>query len=370
VIAGGLIVDLGLHIDYSHLVRDGKLGAVEQEGRNGLLLAAFVYSTLWNLYLGRPNPFSQPIISAVRRVSAIKTPDTETMHTWVGLCLQMSEIIELLNGPTVNGSLNRDNLLRLWELDKRLRGFFSNLPTHLTYDESTIEELDASAYGLQMQFSGIQITLHLAMIKSDHIARLSDGKDMSSKHRATDQLYEVVNENVLRICQLVLSYRRVFGVEKIITVMLDNIFVAALALVSLIPQNQQKGKSVEKDIRWLKMILNTLDVAGKHYPVTTKMISTLTRIMSTTPLSMLFPASSVQTPAAPPESTTAIFQDPLSLHKDGEVSALTQDPMCSSLALKNFDFNFTDEEHTLIHGSGWNIASWSFDVGDESLMMP
>lgn len=343
------------------------MSAVEQEGRNGVLLAAFVYSTLWNLYLGRPNPFSQPIISAVRRVSASKTPETETMHTWVGLCLQMVEIIELLNRPSVSGSLDRDNLLRLWELDRGLRNFFSDLPTHLTYNESTIEELDASAYGLQMQFSGIQITLHLAMIKSDHIVRLSDSKD-GSKHRATDQLYEVVNENVLRICQLVLSYRRVFGVEKIITVMLDNMFVAALALVSLIPRNQRQG--IEKDIRWLKMIFSTLEAAGKHYPVTARMISTLTRIMSTTPLAMLFPASSVQTPASNPESMTGIFQNPLSFQKDGEVGGPTQDPMYTSLALENFDFNFTDEENTLIHGSGWNVASWAFDATDESLLIP
>lgn len=292
------------------------------------------------------------------------------MHVWVGLCTQMLEVIDILNGPSAGGSMNRTTLLRLWDLDTTLRAFFSKLPAYLTVDDAVIEELDATAYGLQMQLTGIQITLHLAMIKSEHIARGVHTGDPKQRYRATDQLYAIVAENVLRICRLALSFRRIFGVENIITVMLDNMFVAAIALISLILRNQQQGKSVEKDIRWLRMLFDTLEAVGKHYPVTARMRASLTRIMAKTPLAPLFPTSTVRTPESALDSMTGIIQNETNVMEEiGGADMSAFDLGSADPSFNRLDFTLTDEDNTWIHESGWNIASWSMDTVDDSALL-
>jgi len=351
VIACGLLVDLGLHVECSDLVKNDKLTPIEADFRTVLLLGTFVYATLWSLYLGRPNCISLPVLRAVHRATA-KSSNIDSLHVWVGLCMQMLDIINILNGPSSLAALNGNSLQRLWELESGLRSFSNTLPPDLAYKSSQRMELDANAYGLQMQFCGIQITLHQVMMKSEHVSQ-SPG---CRQRRTPEQLQAIVHENAVRIARLSLSYTRIFGLENIITVMLDNMFVAAIAFISHILRLQQQGQPTEKDVHWLRLLSETLEAAGDHHPVTARMRSSLAQVVERTPLAHLFPRLPEKSPGSMAESVTGM----------GASTALPPDLAATSAAVPsaddgemvNLDFTLTDEDGLWLHESGWNLVPW------------
>jgi len=292
-----MLFDLGLHESCETLVKKGKLTQAEATFRHKLFLATFVYDSLWSLYLGRPSSIPLPLLRVARR-SAENKAIVSTLDIWVSLCIEISEIANILNGPSL---LDSDSLNRLGELDSNIRNLADSLPTHLAYKDSMIFELDPTAYGFQVQLCGIQIVLHRILSKGQgKVLHSYDGLEMAaaakkSRCHPSERYHKVMHENAVRIARLVMTYRQLYGIDRIITVMLDNMFVAAAALISdLIRSHRENGTFNDRDIHWLRLLFGVMESSQKHYLVTARMRDSLFSIMKGTSLATLFPAPTSQ----------------------------------------------------------------------------
>ncbi|KAF7554733.1 hypothetical protein G7Z17_g2712 [Cylindrodendrum hubeiense] len=106
-------------------------------------------------------------------------------------------------------------------------------------------------------FCGIQIVLHRAVVK---ILSQEESRDSNANSAHIEQSRGIMYDSAACICRLTLAYREIFGLENFITVMLDNMYIAAKTVVAL--QN--------------------------HHPVAEKMSRTLSRITENTTLSTYF----------------------------------------------------------------------------------
>ncbi|KAK4935991.1 hypothetical protein LTR10_023038 [Elasticomyces elasticus] len=357
-IATGVLVDLALHVEHSAAVKEQNMTQDDAEFRDSILLGTFVYATLWSLYLGRPNSISSPVVAAVRRVVEYGTCTT-TLQMWVTLSLQMMDIIEILNSTTSLRSPERGSKLRLCSLEINLRSVFDNLPPELAFDEQRIDELDAEAYGPHMQYFGIQVTLHRAMIKGTNFAPAI--RDDIVQPKSLDHLYAVVHENAMRIARLILSYRRIFGLENIITVMLDNVYVAAIALTSHIIRMQQLARPFDSEIRWLRSLYEVLEAVEKHYPVTTRMRSSLIHFIRQTPLVKFFPEKVPTTsPSSVPEIVPGVSAGLAPVNLTFQAPLNPASPTNGD-ELPILDFTLTTEDDWWLHDSAWNMTTLAFD---------
>jgi hypothetical protein len=201
------------------------------------------------------------------------------LDAWVGLSNFIAEISEILN---TSAPLDVRAVGRLGELDMQLRHWYTNLPPEATYKDPDISSLNAEAYGLHMHFLRAQMLLYRTPIPgASRKRRLDVDHDVHVLQGWTlEQSNQVVHHNALRIAQFLSSYRRVFGTENIPSVMLDNIYVASTTLVSHIVQQLNTGQLTdEKDLHWLRFLLETMNVLEVHYPITSRMTHTLARLV-------------------------------------------------------------------------------------------
>ena len=314
-IACRLLFDLGLHEDCSNLVRQERLTASDANIRHNLFLATFVYDKLWSLYLGRPSSISEAYLTAARR-SNKDVVVTDAMNAWVSLCLQISQVTDVLNCPAM---LARDARARIAELDVRVQSCYQSLPRELTYQEPRLSDLDMSAYGLNIQFCGIRIVLHRMSTHSRTEKHDNVGSQTaSSLDPDLARSSSIIHENGVQIARLTRAYRQIFGVEKVSTIMLDNMYVAARALISHILWLQ--SLSTDLDQQWLRSLADTMKEVEVHFPVTARMRSTLSRLVENTILAGMFgpqvnqaigqpsvPTLGPQTLAAGPWGTAGLF---------------------------------------------------------------
>lgn len=301
--ATGVMVDLGIHIDSSHLVERGSITAEEAKARKDLLLSTFVYAAQWSLYLGRPLPISQVTLHATQQaVSEVSSP-------WVIFCMSMLDIMDILNGPTSVSGLTRETADRLLELNSSLRSLSDSAQSNFSSEKIQLGELDAEMYSFHMQCCGLQILVHRALLKPLPAQGQSDCTQArhSLSESAKEQLYECVHENAIRIGQLVASYLRIFGVDEIVTVMVDNIFIAAVTLITHAHRLDQKGQSDVQSIQWLKFLSNTIRDMQKHFPTTSRMQSCLSKMVEGSSLAFIFPPISASSPSAPHNGLDLLF---------------------------------------------------------------
>jgi hypothetical protein len=203
----------------------------------------------------------------------------------------MLDIMDILNGPASLSGFTRETSDRLLELSSELQSFVDSLQPRLSASNIELEELDEEFYSFHMQFCGLQILLHRAILKSDQspreIERTHAPQLLSDTLR--EQLYECVYDNAIRIAKLIVSYQRIFGVDEIVTVMIDNIFVASVALISHISRLNQQGKTSDQALNWLQFLSSTLTAMGKYLPANSRMRSYLARIVEDSTLSSIFP---------------------------------------------------------------------------------
>ncbi|KAF5004432.1 hypothetical protein FDECE_9070 [Fusarium decemcellulare] len=283
-IACRLLFDLGLHQDCTQLVKHGILVETDANLRIELFLCAFVYDRLWALYLGRPSCI--PLASFQQRRPCVESTQHPMILTyWTDLCGYISEVTEILNGHLDN--LDHKAAEHLTNLSSRIFAAHSNLPPEFSCKH--MSELHVTAYGLNMQYCGIQIVLHRVLIKVQ-VQRPNEGLDMNCDQ--VDKSRYIMFENAISICRLVLAYREIFGIDNFITVMLDNMYIAASTLISHIlqpPANQ--GSDMSNAHQFLQIISETMALLQKHYPVTERMRHTLSLITENTPLAGLFGSS-------------------------------------------------------------------------------
>ena len=284
-----MVFDLGLQESCSELINRGKMSPAEGLSRHILFLGAFVYDKLWSLYLGRPSsiPVSH-LVSAQRRIAEQGWEIPATLLAWAGLAADISEVTDILNSET---PLDWRSLEALVELDTRISQRCVGLPGSLQLDESRVSDLPASAYGLNIQFRGIRIVLHRLLSK----AITHNGNSIANPQRERIQhSRNVMRENAISIARMASVYQQIFGIENVITVMLDNVYVAAALLISHILRTEQQDpilpttSSLEMDVRWLRCLADMLQKAQKHYPVTSRMRYTLCNLVADTSLAGMF----------------------------------------------------------------------------------
>lgn len=203
-----------------------------------------------------------------------------TLRHWVHLCSYIAELTDMLNG--FGSVVNDDTVRRLSDLSTRIDDAHKSLP--LEFSSHNASGLHETAYGLNMQFCGIQILLHRAIIK----ARCGGG-DVNSQGPQIDRSRRAMEENAVVICQLVLAYREIFGVETFITVMLDNMYIAVGTLVAHVLQPPNHGPSIVGDpVRYMRIVNETFESLQKYYPVAEKMQRTLRMVTENTVLAGTF----------------------------------------------------------------------------------
>lgn len=252
--------------------------------RSLLLLSAFVYDKAWALYLGRPSCIPVGILDRSAQQAIEAAYDNRTLSSWIDLSRRISEITECLNGPGYD--INRNTVEELLQVDTKIVNSYDLIPRETSSQHCQISELDQTAYGLNIQFLGIRIVLHRAIIRI-----LSRQKSpVSSDCLRVEKSRGIMHENAVRICRLILAYREIFGTENFITIMLDNMYIAASTIVSHIvqPPTTYPSTTTSDDMSLLRVLAESMESAQRHYPVAEKMRSTLSRITKNHELRAMF----------------------------------------------------------------------------------
>ena len=292
-IAARLIYDLGLHADPANLTRQSQMSHQEGKLRSSLFSIAFVYDALWSLYFGRPGAISLSVFEAAMRNTRSALVSIPTLDAWLDQCVLMTQITDILNSPH---ALDRHALDRLLQLDHELATWYSSLPPTLKGQDGKFSELDASAFGLNMQYSGMRITVHRSPVMTGR----SNWNSYDVQHQeplpswTSERSREISYENAVRIARLINCYTQIYGVEKIVTVMLDSMFVAGIALVSHTVELHGQGSPTEQTTKWLRSLHSIMDKVQKHYPVVACMKSTLSHAIESTSMATVFQLGNVR----------------------------------------------------------------------------
>ena len=211
----------------------------------------------------------------------------------------MSDVTDILNRSS---PLDADARMRINHFDSNIQRRQEGLDFALQLRDEHITELPVYAYSLHIQFCGLRIVLHRMLSKNASQTAPDSGTEAShSPPTESEELSRtIMYENAKRIAKLVWSYQQIFGIESVITVMLDNMFVAATVLISHLLHSPLDDSSLptKRDLHLLRNLADLLLKAQKHYPVTVRMRSTLSSIVEGTGLAGTFGtfASTVGTP--------------------------------------------------------------------------
>lgn len=275
-----MLSDLGLHelADISGL--DGRARedpATESSLAYALLSACIVYEGVWALYLGRPSsvPKSTMNIAALRCKAQLKS-DSPLLNAWLGLCVPMAEISHILNDKCTGES---DASASLPKFISQMQHWYDNLPDELVYNETRLTNLSMAGYGLHTQYCKVQILLRRALARCPNPGKRKFSQISSNELSETlpDDLDRTVYRYSLRIARLVVTYREVFGVEKIPSIMLDNAIVAATAMVDHTNNTGSTGH-VQQDPNWVNLLVKSMEAVEPHFPIIRRMLDSLNQV--------------------------------------------------------------------------------------------
>ncbi|KAF2804994.1 uncharacterized protein BDZ99DRAFT_575165 [Mytilinidion resinicola] len=267
---------------------------------HSLLCACIMYEGIWCTYLGRPSSIPKAVMNiATTWCHNRKEPASTMVTAWVGLCVPMAEITETLNKPSATHTTTAATLV---ELDTKLRTWYDNLPPGIAYDDAHMAELDATAYGLHMQYCKLRILIQQAAIRNSASRKRKFGEIEPSSPPSQEFPKQIIYQNALRIARLLLTYREIFGTENIPSVMLDNARLGMECLVSHILEHPGPNTSREEDMKWLRQMVRTMEAVQFHFPITKSMLIGLEESVEGTSLASLFSSPSPQTPSAPQNS--------------------------------------------------------------------
>lgn len=267
------------------MTRQEGLNASYARIRRSVTVGCLVYESLWSFYLGRPSTLS--LSSIPLSYSTASASDNVTLRPWLDLCVPLSEITALINNKSI---IDNETIARLSELEQALRHWHQSLPASIALEEDNINSLDSVAYGLHMQYLRVQILLHsLPSVNS----RKRKHSDLGTSSPVLDgwtpaESQQVLHHNAAMIIQLAITYREIFGLENTPSIVLDNLFVAATAMISHIRKTQHY--SIDKnDIRWLELADEMFEALQVHFYITSRMRRTLACLVEDCPrISHLF----------------------------------------------------------------------------------
>lgn len=307
-IACRLAFDLGLHQDCSDLVRTGHLSELEAAIRQQVFFSCLVNERLWCIYLGRPSLIKISDVSTPRPRITDLNFQTQTQAAWIDLSLMSSEISDLFNCPSL---VDEQTIRRLIDIDSRLHTWFESLPQALKSGNSSDADLHPQMYALHMQFCGIQILVHRTSIMTRRKfspAAFSEQEISSLRGQTLQQTRLDYHDNAVKIARLLAAFKERIGLERVPPVMLDNLYMATIALISYVSREGQAGELYESDISWMVLLLDALESLQVHYPVAVRMRLTLSDVLRRSWLANsvdapLFQKLSSNIPHSPPNVT-------------------------------------------------------------------
>lgn len=285
-----LVFDLGLTASCTMLVARGKISQADAFERHRLLLAVHVFDKLWSVYMGRPSALQTKMVAiAHQRLKSEGWKGTAAAEAWVGLCTDISDATELLLTSPEPGQATVE---RLKELNDRLAERFNSLPSELVTTLDQPCELQPCAFALRIQFHGAQIVSRGLLNK---VIRTVNGDKLPPRPIDSQQDPQTVDvpcsemlSNAIAISRLVSTYHDIYGVENIVTVMLDNMYVASAVLVSYILHGHQEPGHAATPRTWLQTLRDIFVGARNHYPVATRMYLTLSKLTQGTILEGMY----------------------------------------------------------------------------------
>jgi hypothetical protein len=290
-IACRLLFDLGLHQDCSELVRTGHLSETEAAIRRQVFFGCLVNERLWCIYLGRPSLIKLSDFSTPRPRVTEPSFEIQTQAAWVDLSIMSSEISDIFNCPSL---VDEQTIRRLTEVDAHLHSWYDSLPSALKWKDSSDIDLHPCVFALHMQFYGIQILVFRTSIMTRRKfspAAFSEEEICKLRGYTLDQSRLAYRDNAVRIARLLAAFQQKVGIERVPTVMLDNLYIATIALISYVSRANCPKDALEIDIQWMISLLDALETLQTHYPVTTRMRLTLSDVLERSWL-----ANSVESP--------------------------------------------------------------------------
>ncbi|GAB7352387.1 hypothetical protein MBLNU459_g2820t1 [Dothideomycetes sp. NU459] len=284
-VACRMSTDLGLHELASTRAARNEIRNSSKEGdlAYALLSACVVYEGVWTLYLGRPSSISSSIMGTVaERCKEGRKTDSPLLNAWVGLCVPMAQITQVLNEETTR---NCDKSATLRQHFKQIEAWYEGLPPELKYDETRLSSMNMAGYGLHAQYCKLQILSRRALSnipasrKRRHSQTLDDTSTLPASEYSTVEEYKFA----LRIARLVVTYRETFGMEKMPSIMLDNAVVAATAMVGHLCK-RDKATDLQHETIWLRQLVKSMESVQPHFPITGRMLDSLKQIRGSGPL--------------------------------------------------------------------------------------
>ncbi|KAL2674286.1 hypothetical protein Neosp_012737 [[Neocosmospora] mangrovei] len=285
-----MLSDLGLH---EHVGVNGTSSEAHKQSKEGdlyyaLLSACVVYEGVWTLYLGRPSSISRSVMDVVAsRCRARRVGDSPWLNAWVGLCMSMADISEVLNARHLSDS-ERASSLR--ELFKQTEEWYQNLPPELAYHEDRLMDMDLAGYGLHTQYCKVQILVRraLATLSNPRKRRHSQSESGRGTQTSCDDSSSVIYRYALRTARLIVTYREAFGMEKIPSIVLDNAVVAATVMI----EHSSRADNVDglqHQTMWLRQLVKSMELVYPHFPVVGRMLDYIKQICGSGPLCDMFP---------------------------------------------------------------------------------
>jgi len=289
-----MISDIGLH-NFADAPADSAgqdhSPSSESDLFYSLLCACLVYEGIWSLYLGRPSSIPKSIMNiAGRRCQKGQKSSSDALsqlNAWVGLCIPMAEISHILNNcPDTDSQAASD----LSDLIAELQDWYNNLPPKLAYQDTRLADMDMTGYGMHTQYCKVQILLNQAPIQPPNTRKrkFSQIDHDQPKGRSSGESRQIVYQNAFRIVRLVVTYREIFGVEKIPSIMLDNAILGATCLIDHLIDQPHITNQYNRDLQWLRSLIKTLEALQPHFPITKRMLATLEQMTEGTSLVNLF----------------------------------------------------------------------------------
>lgn len=255
-----------------------------------LLSACIVYEGVWTLYLGRPSSIPASVMNnAASRCRTRQHSDSPWLNAWVGLCVPMAQVSHVLNEQSISDSDRSESLRRL---ARQVEEWYECLPPELTYDQNRLTNMGLAGYGLHAQYCKVQILLRqaLATLPTTRKRRYSQSTSDTTFPASPDDSNVIIYQYALRIARLVVTYREVYGTEKMPSIMLDNAVVAATTMI----RHLNKVDNVHEprhQTTWLRQLVKSMELVHQHFPIIGRMLDSLKQICERAPLLSMLPSA-------------------------------------------------------------------------------
>ncbi|OAG44850.1 hypothetical protein AYO21_00812 [Fonsecaea monophora] len=337
-----LVFDLGLLHKKSNTLND-EGDVVDASHRIASFLSTFVFDQNLSLYFGRPHSMTLAQLRSALQ-GAKNTSIPEILQAWSLLSVQVSRITDVLNTAT---SADVTNQLHLFpKLAAEIDACYESLPPQLKCDDLSHNDLNPHSYGLNLQFCGVRIILHRLWNRlletteggRSHAAAGPSGVVGTEQQQCVNQSARIIYQNAIRVARLTRTYKLIYGVEKLVTVMLINTSWATTALISHILSSpspspssphpgdggrRNGGNDSDTNIYWLKFLWKTLEESQPYYPLAAPILRTFARLIEGTHLHTILRARRFSNGEA--TSPSAIFTSSTENKDRGSVEALMHD---------------------------------------------